>query len=56
MPKLAKPLTDIKIRTAKPKEKPYTLSDGGSMYLEVMPGGTKTWRMGYRYDVRAGCR
>jgi hypothetical protein len=31
MPKLAKPLTDIQVKSAKPKEKPYTLADGGGM-------------------------
>lgn len=45
MPKLATPLTDIQVRNAKPKEKPYTLADGGGMYLEVMPTGSKIWRM-----------
>lgn len=48
MPKLAKPLSDIQIKNAKPKEKPYTLADGGSMYLEIMPTGSKIWRMAYR--------
>jgi hypothetical protein len=47
MPKLAKPLTDTQARTAKPKEKAYTLADGGGMYLEVMPSGSKAWRMAY---------
>jgi hypothetical protein len=31
-------LTDTRIRTAKPNPKPYKLSDGGGMYLLVMPG------------------
>lgn len=48
MPKLATPLTDIQIKNAKPKDKPYTLADGGGMYLEVMPTGSKIWRMAYR--------
>lgn len=26
-------LTDVKVKTAKPKEKPYKLADGGGMYL-----------------------
>lgn len=50
MPKLATPLTDIQVRTAKPKDKPYTLADGGGMYLEVMPSGSKIWRMSYRQE------
>ena len=48
MPKLATPLTDIQVRNAKPKGKPYTLADGGGMYLEVAPTGSKIWRMAYR--------
>ncbi|WP_426196217.1 tyrosine-type recombinase/integrase [Massilia sp. DWR3-1-1] len=48
MPKLATPLTDTRIRTAKPREKSYTLADGGGMYLEVSPAGSKVWRMAYR--------
>lgn len=49
MPKLATPLTDIQPRNAKPKEKPYKLSDGGGLYLLVNTDGTKYWRMDYRY-------
>lgn len=48
MPKLAKPLTDTQVKTAKPKEKTYTLADGGGMYLEVSPSGSRIWRMAYR--------
>ena len=49
MPTLAVPLTDIQPRTAKPKEKPYKLSDGGGLHLLVNPNGSKYWRMGYRF-------
>ena len=48
MPKLATPLTDTKVKTAKPRDKVYTMADGGGMYLEVAPSGTKVWRMAYR--------
>jgi len=48
MPKLCAPLTDTAIRNAKPKDKTYTLGDGEGMYLEVMPNGTRFWRMAYR--------
>lgn len=48
MPKLATPLTDIQVKNAKPKDKPYTLADGGGMYLEIAPTGSKIWRMAYR--------
>jgi len=30
------PLTAMEIRNAKPLEKPYKLSDGGGMFLEIM--------------------
>jgi Arm DNA-binding domain len=33
------PLTDIKIRSAKPRDKAYKLFDGGGLYLEVTPTG-----------------
>lgn len=50
MPKLAKPLTDIQPKNAKPKEKPYKLTDGGGLYLLINPDGSKYWRMGYRFE------
>jgi len=31
MPKLAKPLTDTQVKNARPKDKPYTMADGGGM-------------------------
>jgi integrase len=48
MPKLATPLSDTAVRNAKPKDKTYTLGDGDGMYLEVMPNGSRFWRMSYR--------
>ncbi|MDP3669153.1 MAG: integrase arm-type DNA-binding domain-containing protein [Telluria sp.] len=48
MPKLITPLTDIQLRNAKPKDKPFKLSDGGGLYVEVTPGGAKLWRMKVR--------
>ncbi|MFL6635417.1 MAG: Arm DNA-binding domain-containing protein [Massilia sp.] len=48
MPKICTPLTDAAIRNAKPRDKTYTLGDGEGMYLEVMPNGTKFWRMACR--------
>jgi len=49
MPRHTTPLTDTAIRTAKPKDKPYKLSDGQGLYLEVMPTGSKLWRLKYRH-------
>ena len=42
-------LTDPKIRQAKPADKPYKLSDGGGLFLLVKPGGSKLWRLKYRF-------
>ncbi|ACH39996.1 integrase, bacteriophage P4-type [Citrifermentans bemidjiense Bem] len=43
------PLTDIAVKSAKPKEKDYKLSDGDGMYLLVTAGGGKRWRLKYRF-------
>lgn len=50
MAKLIKPLTAIQVKNAKPKEKAYKLFDGGGLFLQIMPAGTKFWRMKYRKD------
>jgi len=42
-------LTDKTCKNAKPQEKPYKLFDGGGLYLEVLPHGSKLWRLKYRY-------
>lgn len=34
-------LDDLTIKTAKPKEKPYTMRDGGSLFVLVHPNGSK---------------
>lgn len=41
-------LTDTRIRNTKPTEKPYKLADGGGLYIEVKPNGSKLWRLRYR--------
>jgi len=38
------PLSDSKIKAAKPKDKRYSLSDGQALYIEIMPSGLKIWR------------
>lgn len=48
MPKIVAPLTDVQVKNAKPKDKPYKLFDGGGLYLEVMPTGSRLWRMKFR--------
>lgn len=42
------PLTDTQIRKAEARPKPYKLTDGQGMYLEVAPSGGKWWRLKYR--------
>ena len=48
------PLSDVAIRSAKPQEKPYKLTDGGGLYVQVMPSGIKTWRFRYVLGGAAG--
>ena len=43
------PLTDLKIRKAKPRLKPYKMGDGGGLFLLVKPGGGKLWQQKYRF-------
>ncbi len=43
------PLTDIEIRSAKPGDKDFKLSDGGWLFLMVTTSGSKLWRMAYRF-------
>lgn len=42
-------LTDIKVRTAKPMDKQYKLTDGNGMHLLVHPNGSRYWRLQYRF-------
>ena len=44
------PLTDVKVRNAKPADKSLRLWDRDGLYLEVSPAGGKLWRFKYRYD------
>lgn len=41
-------LKPITAKNAQPKEKPYKLADGGGLYLEVFPNGSKLWRLKFR--------
>jgi len=45
-------LTDVAIRNAKPREKPYKLGDTGGLFLLVQPSGGRLWRLKYRIDGR----
>ena len=41
-------LNSRQVETAKARDKGYKLSDGGGMYLEITPRGSKYWRIKYR--------
>ncbi|WP_157220416.1 tyrosine-type recombinase/integrase [Flavisphingomonas formosensis] len=45
-------LTDAKVRSAKPRPKPYKLADTNRLFLLVTPSGGKLWRWNYVYDGR----
>lgn len=46
----ALPLTDVAIRNARPKPKPYKLGDSHGLFLLVQPTGGRLWRLKYRLD------
>ncbi len=41
-------LTDVAIRNAKPRTKPFKLADAAGLYLLVSPSGGKLWRVKFR--------
>ncbi|CAH8189854.1 integrase domain-containing protein [Vibrio aestuarianus] len=45
------PLTDSKIRSSKPKEKDYVLSDGNGLQLKIRVGRSKAWNFNYYHPV-----
>ncbi|NOQ67140.1 MAG: integrase, partial [Desulfobacterales bacterium] len=42
-------LSAVGVRNAKPKNKPYKLSDGNGLYLHIAISGKRTWR--YRFKI-----
>lgn len=42
-------LNNTACKNAQSADKPYKRFDGGGLYLEVMPNGSKLWRIKYRY-------
>lgn len=44
-------MNDTHCRNAKPKDKPYKLTDEKGLYLEVKPNGVKSWR--YRFEFES---
>jgi len=49
-------LTFMMVKNAKPKTKPYKLSDGGGLHLYVKPNGSRLWRFLYRFDDKEKTR
>ncbi|KPF76955.1 integrase [Blastomonas sp. AAP25] len=45
-------LTDIAIRNAKSRPKPYKMADALGLFLLVQPSGGKLWRLKYRVEGR----
>ncbi len=42
-------LSDLKIRKAQPKPKPFKLTDAGGLFILVKPNGSKLWQQKYRH-------
>ncbi|VUT03465.1 Prophage integrase IntS [Klebsiella spallanzanii] len=55
-------LSDAKIRSIKPLDKPFKLTDSHGLYLLVNLGGSRLWYLKYRFNrkesriARAICR
>ena len=45
-------LTDPIIKAAKPRDKPYKLSDGDGLVLLIQPNGSRWWRYRYRFNSK----
>jgi integrase len=52
MPRIAKPLSEIRIRNTKPRSAEARLYDGGGLYLSIMPTGARWWRLKYHFSGR----
>jgi integrase len=45
-------LTATQVKTLKPKDKLYTVSDSAGLSIEVTPSGSKRWRFRYRFNEK----
>jgi integrase len=45
-------LTELRIRNAKPKDRPYKIYDGDGLFLRVPPSDEKSWWLRYRLNGR----
>lgn len=46
-------LTAVQIKNLKPKDKEYSIPDGGGLSVHVKPSGVISWRYRYRYNKKA---
>jgi integrase len=49
---MPKSLSDAAVRNAKPKTKPYKVSDGEGLFLLITPAGGKYWRLKYFFGAK----
>jgi hypothetical protein len=42
-------LTDVRLKAARPRQRPYKLTDGHGLYLLINPNGSRLWRFKYRF-------
>ena len=45
-------LSDLQVKNTKAADKPVKLSDGGGLFIQIMPNGSKYWRLAYRFDAK----
>jgi len=45
-------LTNSVARSARPRDKPYKLTDGHGLYLKITPKGSRLWRLKYRFNAK----
>ena len=51
MAKKVHQLVDTEIKKAKSADKPYTLTDGGGLFLLISTTGSKSWRFNYYHPI-----
>lgn len=54
MARITKPLSELEVKNAKPREKDYNLYDGDGLFIIIAAKGGKRWR--YRYTDEQGKR
>lgn len=47
MARIVKPLSQTEVKSAKPREKEYTLRDGGGLFMRIKVNGSKLWLFDY---------